>query len=225
MIRLLVVDDHLLLREGIKCILGTYENLQIIAEASDGEDALRILKTNKVDILLVDINMPKLNGIELIRRVKSMKKDIRCIVLTAYADEKYVTEAIKAGAKGYVLKSASSDVIVEAIKNVENGGYYFHREMPKRLQRIAQNTVASMAVTLEPMRFPARKPKDRLTLREIELMSLIGQGLRNRDIAEKLFLSEKTVKNHLTNIFRKLGVADRTQALCVAVQKKIVILQ
>lgn len=235
LIKLLIVDDHLLLREGIKYILGAYDNLQIAAEAYDGEDALRVLKTNKFDIILSDINMPKINGIELIRRVKGINKNAKCIVLSAYADEGFVTAAFEAGAKGYVLKSASPETIVDAIRHVRSGGYYFHTAMPKRLQKVAANTVASLNKPLElpppeqdsvqAAERPKRKPRTKLTLREVELMSLIAQGLRNRDIASQLRLSEKTIKNHLTSVFRKLGVEDRTQALCVAVQKKIVLMR
>lgn len=239
MIKILIVDDHLLLREGIKCILGTYDNLQITAEAYDGEHALRTLKTNKFDIVISDINMPKMNGIELVRRVNRLQKKAKCIILSTYADEGFVTAAIKAGAKGYVLKSASAETIVEAIDKVRSGGHYFHDAMSKKLQRVAETTMngVNRLMELQEKRLagklaeppekkrPGRKRQTKLTVREIELLNMIGQGMGTKDIANKLYLSEKTIKNHLTSIFRKLEVEDRTQAICAAVRQKIVIMQ
>lgn len=238
LIRILIVDDHLLLREGIKCLLGKYDNLHIIAEACDGEQALRVLKTNKFDIVLSDINMPKINGIELVRRVSKMKEETKCIILSAYVDAGFVTAAVKAGARGYVLKSAAPEVIVEAINTVRLGGHYFHDVMPKKLQRLAETTLASLDKLLRQQqnqvltdlpevpvkKRPGRKRQSGLTAREIELLYMITKGMRTKEVATQLGLSEKTIKNHLSNIFRKLEVEDRTQAICVALREKILIM-
>lgn len=226
MIKILLVDDHLIVREGIKSVLRPYTDISVIAESVDGEDTMRRLKTLRPDLILIDVHMPKINGIEVLRRICSGKRPIKCVVLTAYPDEKYLVEAFKAGASGYLLKSATGEQIAEAIKTVAEDGEYFHDKLPKRLIKIVKQVIAARsAVEPVPTKLrPGRKRRDKLTLREIELMNLLGQGMRNKDIAEKLFLSEKTVKNHLTNIFRKLGVKDRTQALWVAMQQNLVIM-
>ena len=228
------MDDHLLLREGLKCVLGQYDNLQITDEACDGEGALRSLKSDKFDIIITDINMPKMNGIELMRRLRRMRKNVKCIVLSAYADEGLIAATVKAGALGYILKSATTEIIAKAVETVFAGGHYFDEAMPKKLQRLAEHTLRNLEPEqpeiqskshLQGRKRSGRKKIIGLSVRELELLSMLSQGMSNRDIASKLYLSEKTVKNHLSNIYRKLEVEDRAQAICEAARQKIIIMQ
>lgn len=234
MIRILIVDDHLLLREGLKCVLRQYDSLQIMDEACDGESALRSLKSDKFDIVITDINMPKMNGIELVRRIQRTRKKVKCIILSAYADEGLIAAAVKAGAMGYILKSATAETIVAAIETVFRGGHYFDETMPKKLQKLAEHTLNNLEPEqpvlpnkshLQGRKRSGRKKIIGLSVRELELLSMLSQGMSNRDIATKLYLSEKTVKNHLSNIYRKLEVEDRAQAICEAARQKIIIMQ
>ncbi len=227
MIKILLTDAHLLLRTGFKEALREYSHIQILGEADNGEDCLRHLRNMRPDVVVLDINLPKINGIEVVRRITMRKKPINCLILTDYLDEKYLTESIKAGCKGYMLTTTNAEELALAIENVAASRYHFHSIMPKRLLNMADKLVKDMenkASGNYPKFKPGRKPCVGLTLREVELMNLLGQGLRNVDMAEQLFLSEKTVKNHLTNIFRKLGVKDRTQALLIGVREGWVIL-
>ncbi len=221
-IKILIADDHALLRQGIKNVLELESDLVVIGEAADGEETVSKAAELAPDILLLDINMPKRNGLEVTRSLRESNPDIKVIVLTIHDDESYVVEVVKAGAAGYLLKDVEPGMLVNAIRAVYNGDSFIYPTLAKKLfgeinrQEIKKQ---EMAKALERCR------EERLTYREIEVLQLICRGMSNQGIAQKLFLSEKTVKNHLTNIFRKISVTDRTQAVLYALKHKIVELE
>lgn len=214
-IRILIADDHALLRQGIKNVLDLEDDLVTVGEAADGEEAIAKTRELQPDLLLLDLNMPKVNGLEVIKNVKQALPDLKVLVLTILDDENYLFEVIKNGAAGYVLKDIEPRMLVQAIRAVYAGESFIYPTLTKKLI----NEV-NRAQSLE--RGHRRGRDDHLTYREMEVLQLIAQGMSNAEIAGQLFLSEKTVKNHLTSIFRKLNVSDRTQAALYAVKHKIV---
>ena len=218
-ILIMIADDHVLLRQGIRNVLELEPDFQVIGEAGDGEQAVERAISLEPDILLLDINMPKLNGLEVIREITARQPKIRIIVLTIHDDENYVIEVVKAGAAGYLLKDIGPGMLVTAIRTVYDGESFIYPTLAKKLFgeiNRQQEKKVELARALE------RPKEERLTYREIEVLQLVCQGLSNHELAKSLFLSEKTVKNHLTNIFRKIGVTDRTQAVLYAIKHKIV---
>lgn len=188
-IRIFLVDDHSLMRQGLKQILELEKDLEVIGQAGDGEEAISKVQDLKPDIVLLDINMPKLNGIQTLRRLKDIDNTTKVIMLTFYEDKEYLFETVNLGANGYVLKDAESDSLVKAIRDVYNGTSYIHPSIATDLVK----------------EFHHRGVKDqdetRLTRREYEVLTLIAEGLNNKEIACSLYISEKTVKNHVSNIF------------------------
>ncbi|MCF6095659.1 response regulator transcription factor [Thermovorax subterraneus] len=212
-IRVIVADDHALVREGIVKIISLEPDILVVGEASDGEEAVQLAVSQEVDVVLMDINMPKINGIEATRIIKSKKPEVNVIALTIHEQEDYLFEMIKNGVSGYALKDIRPDELIVTIRNVAKGQAFIPPSLIqkvfeefKRLSRTREGGVNAFD----------------LTEREIEILQHLARGLSNRDIAEKLFISEKTVKNHLTNIFQKMGVTDRTQALLLAIKHDIV---
>lgn len=221
-IKLVIADDHALLRQGIKNVLALEHDFDVVGEAADGDEAISKVGALKPDILLLDVNMPRMTGLEVTRRLKAANAEVKVIILTMHDDESYVLEVIKSGAVGYLLKDIEPGMLVKAIRTVFEGQSFIYPTLAQRLfgelsrQEEKKHEVPSM---LE------RRKEERLTYREIEVLQLIGQGMSNQEIAHKLYLSEKTVKNHLTNIFRKINVVDRTQAVLYAIKHKIVVLE
>ena len=202
-ILVMIADDHSLMREGLKQILELEEEIEVIAQAGNGEEVIQKAQKYKPDVILMDINMPKMNGIEALRRLKDIGVDSKIIMLTIHDDREYLYETIKIGANGYVLKDADSDTLIKAIFDVYKGKSYIQSSISELLV----NDINSRGVkSLES------KQIDSLTRREYEVLVLIAEGLNNREIAERLFISEKTVKNHVSNIFKKISVNDRVQA-------------
>ena len=217
-IRILIADDHQLLRQGIRNFLALEPDFDIIGEAVDGEDAVTKAQMLLPDVMLLDINMPKLTGIEVAGKLKELCPSVRIIALTIHDDEHYMMKMIQNGAAGYLLKDVEPSVMVQAIRRVYAGESFVEPSLTKKLFHGITNRDEQKS----PSVFQGYQDVDRLSAREIEVLQLIGRGMSNAEIARELFLSEKTVKNHLTNIFRKIQVTDRTQAVLYAIKHKIV---
>ena len=215
-ITILIVDDHALLRQGIRKVLEFESDLSVIGEAGDGEEAVKMALELKPDVVLLDVNMPKKNGLEVTKELRQLNSSSKIVLLTIHDDEHYVIEVIKAGATGYLLKDIDPGMLIKAIRSVHGGDSFIYPTLARRLFYDAGPSDKPS----EPVR--VRGSQDSLTVREVEVIKLIGQGLSNQEMAQKLYLSEKTVKNHLTNIFRKINVSDRTQAVIYAIRNKIV---
>lgn len=212
-IKVVIADDHALLREGLAKILSLESNFLIVGEANCGDEAIALTRTLKPDVVLMDINMPGLNGIEATKIIKEEMPQVEIIALTIHEDEEYIFELVRAGVSGYILKDIQPEQLIKAIKDVAEGK-----------TAIQPNITAKLLGEFN--RLSDRKTNmfscDQLTARELEVIKLIAQGMPNKEIASTLYISEKTVKNHITNIFRKLNVEDRTQAALFALKNKIV---
>lgn len=208
-INVLLVDDHGLVRQGLKQIIELEEDIVVISQASNGEEAIEKITKIKPNVVLLDINMPKMNGIQTLRRIKDMDKTIKVIMLTFHEDKEYLLETIYLGANGYVLKDAESASLVKAIRDVNNGASYIHPNITTEIVKDFNN------------KGKGNEGIDELTKREFEVLSLIAEGQNNKEIAGTLFISEKTVKNHVSNIFKKIDVSDRTQAAIFAYKNNV----
>ncbi|NJD01864.1 MAG: response regulator transcription factor [Ruminiclostridium sp.] len=206
-INLLIADDHSMVRQGLKQILELEKDITVTAQASNGNEAVRLAREYKPDIILMDINMPGTNGLQAIKEIKQEKLPSKVIVLTIHEDREYLFKTLQMGAEGYVLKDAEPAVLVEAIRNVYNGQSYIQPNMTRELVKEFNR------VTLHEKE---KSDESNLTSREIEVLELIAEGMINKEIAKQLYISEKTVKNHVSNIFKKLDVSDRTQAAIYA---------
>jgi DNA-binding NarL/FixJ family response regulator len=201
-IRVLIVDDHTLFRDGLRALLASIPDIAVVGEAASGKEALRLSVDHQPDVILMDIQMPDLNGIEATRQILRTSPHVGVIVLTMFQDDDSVFAAMRAGARGYVLKGADQGVLLRAVRAVANGESLFSPEIAARLMHFFAN--------LQPAARPELFPE--LTEREREILTFIADGQTNGEIAEKLVISMKTVRNHVSNIFSKLQVADRTQA-------------
>ena len=220
-IRILIADDHALLRQGIRNFLSLESDFEIIGEAADGEETIRRASELRPDILLLDINMPKGNGIEVATRLRETHPEIRILALTIHDDENYMMKMIQSGAAGYLLKDVEPSMMVQAIRRVHAGESFVEPSLTAKLFRGITDREAQKPAP----QAPGMSESDKLSAREIEVLRLIGRGMSNAEIARELYLSEKTVKNHLTNIFRKFQVSDRTQAVLFAIKHKIVLIE
>jgi DNA-binding NarL/FixJ family response regulator len=202
-IRILLADDHAILRHGLRAMLDSTPEFVVVGEATTGEEAVARSTELRPDVILMDIQMPDLNGIEATRRIVETNLDVGVVVLTMFRDDDSVFAAMRAGARGYVLKDAGGDEVLRVVRAVANGEAHFGPEIAKRLMSFfsAPRPTATSEV------FPE------LTAREREVLNLIAGGLSNAEITRQLFLSPKTVRNHISNIFTKLRVADRAQAI------------
>lgn len=204
-IRLMIADDHKLFREGIKALLAVTDDIEIVGEAEDGDSALKQARELEPDVILMDINMPGMNGIRATEQILEKQPQTRIIMLTMLEDDVSIFHAMRAGARGYLLKGADPQEVLSVIRAVAEGQALFGPAIAARLMNYFKELNAKPAVSGAP--FPE------LTERELEVLRLIAQGLNNQEIARKLFLSPKTIRNHITNIFSKLQVADRAQAI------------
>jgi DNA-binding NarL/FixJ family response regulator len=203
-IRVLLADDHSLLRDAMRNCIEQEEDMVVVGEASDGEETVRLSLELKPDIVIMDIVMPKLSGIEASKQIKDMCPSVAVLILTAYDDDRYVLGLLEAGAAGYLLKSARGHTVVEAVRTILRGESVLHPTVISKLLKHALHAdagreEASGAKLLSP--------------RELEIMKLCSRGMSNKDMAKELCLTVRTVKAHLSNIFDKLGVASRTEAI------------
>ena len=213
--RVLIADDHQVVREGLSAILTTKEDIEVVGLAKDGVEAVEMTRTLLPDVVLMDISMPRMNGVEATREIKRENPHIGVVVLTMYAEEEYIFDLVKAGATGYLLKDADSSQIVKAIRAIAEGESLIHPS-------VASKILNEFSLLAEGK---GRKPgrlEYGLTDREITVLRLVAEGKTNKEIANVLDLSEKTVKNHVRNIFHKLHVYDRTQAAIHAIRKGLI---
>ena len=217
--KIVIIDDHQLFREGVKRILEFEKSFQVVAEGDDGCEALRLVEEFQPDVVIMDINMPQKNGVEATRELVEKYPDTKIIILSIHDDENYVTHALQTGAIGYLLKEMDADALIEAVKVVAEGGSYLHPKVTHNLVNEYRKLAAGVARSgayLQTMEI--RRPLHLLTRRECEVLQMLADGKSNRGIGEALFISEKTVKNHVSNILQKMNVNDRTQAVVVAIK-------
>lgn len=204
-IRLLLVDDQRLMREGLRTLLDMEPDLQVAGEAGNGQEALDAYKSLLPDVVLMDVRMPVLDGVDATRRLRERWPAARVIILTTFDDDEYVFEGLRAGAAGYLLKDVSIQELAEAIRAVMAGGVLIEPS-------VARKVVAEFARLAAPAARPAPALDEPLSERELEILRLLARGMTNREIAQRLYLAEGTVKNYVTNILGKIGARDRTQA-------------
>jgi two-component system response regulator DegU len=209
-IKVMIVDDHNLVREGLKAVFAQGDAIDVVGEAGSGEEAIEMVDKVKPDVILMDISMPGINGIQATKLIRNKHPDAKIVILTMLDQEGYVYEAIKAGATGYMLKSTSSDELVNAIQTVNEGKALLHPDATAQLLKefitLAQN-----------------KAKDYgLSNREMEVLQLLSEGKTNKEIAKALWISEQTVKTHVAHIFDKLGTSDRTETVARALRSGLV---
>jgi DNA-binding NarL/FixJ family response regulator len=217
-IKVLIVDDHRVVREGLAAILKTKENIQVIGEAQDGQEAVEKTRTLMPDVILMDVSMPRMGGVEATRVVKREFPHIGIIALTMYEEQQYIFDLVRAGATGYLLKDSDSTQIVKAIQSVYRGESLIHPS-------VASKILAEFSLLAQKKGKKSSWVEHDLTEREITVLRLVADGKTNKEIANALDLSEKTVKNHVRNIFHKLQVYDRTQAAILAIRKGLIELE
>ncbi|MBT2709662.1 response regulator transcription factor [Pseudomonas sp. ISL-84] len=205
--RVLIADDHHVVRRGLVFFLKTQPEIEIAGEAKNGREAVELIKTNKPDVVLMDLDMPEMNGIEATREIKKNYPDVKILILTSFSDQDHVIPAIEAGASGYQLKDIEPDGLVEAIMQIMKGENQLH---PKATSHLLTHLTNKNSIE--------RKPIDELTKRELEVLGEIAKGKSNKEIAASLYITEKTVKTHVSNLLSKLELADRTQAALYAVR-------
>jgi len=208
MIKVLICDDQAIIRDGLELLLELEKDIEVVGLAQDGNQAEELAKTRVPDLVLMDLKMPGLNGIEATRRIRKNNPDIKILVLTTYDDDVWVFDAIRAGASGYLLKDTPRKKVLEAIRGTVEGDAYVDPGIAGKLLK----QTASQQVQ------PPSQITDKLTEREEEVLRQMAQGMSNKEIAEKIHLSEGTVRNHVSSIFTKLDVSDRTQAVIIAIQ-------
>lgn len=218
-VRILVVDDHTIVREGTAKMLELFDDFQVVGQACNAREALERVQSLAPDVILMDIKMPGINGIEATRMIKQEHPDVEVVILSMYDEDEYVVESVKAGATGYLLKDASQDDLARAIRIVHSGGSLVQPALARRVLK----EFAHLARESSPVAAPSRQNLLReLSEREIEVLRYVADGKSNKEVAETLVISEKTVKAHLRSIFRKLEVGDRAQAVAQAMRKGLV---
>jgi DNA-binding NarL/FixJ family response regulator len=209
-IKVAIADDHSLVRQGLRRYLDTAEDLEVVGEAANGEEAISLIDKTSPDIVLLDIRMPEMDGLEAARKIRERFPGVGVIMLTAYDDRQFVVEAVRAGARGYVLKARDAEHLIQTVRLVAGGNMVIDPQL-----------VVALAEELSTVKERDRKAET-LTAREIEVLQLLAFGHTNRDIAEKLYISPDTVKTHLEHIFEKLGASDRTAAVAEALRRRLI---
>lgn len=209
-IKIMIADDHSMIREGLKSLLELEGDIQVVAEAEDGVDCLEKLKICTPDVLLLDINMPRKNGLEVLQTLKSSKSKVKVLVLTVHNEVEYLMKAVDIGVDGYILKDSESAELKKAIFSIVEGENYIQPSLISSLN----------SKMIEKNRDEGKI--ESLTKRELEVLKLLAVGMYNKEVAEKLNISERTVKNHVSNIFKKIEVTDRTQAAVFAIRNNLI---
>lgn len=224
-IRIISADDHQLTREGIKRIINMEEDMEVIAECGDGIQVLELSNIHHPDIVLMDINMPNENGVSATERMRELFPAIKVIILSIHDDESYVFETLRKGASGYLLKDLEAEVLLQAIRAVMAGNAYIHPKVTgklinqlRRMTYLEENALSNSGMTKEADVKYVAGDNSPLTKREAEVLRLMAEGKSNKGIGEFLYISEKTVKNHVSSILQKMEVDDRTQAVINAIK-------
>lgn len=206
----MITDDHSMIREGLKNLLELDGDIEVIAEAEDGRDCLKKLEIVKPDVLLLDINMPGMNGLEVLQYLKSRRSKLKVLVLTVHNEIEYLMKAVEIGVSGYVLKDSDSSELKKAIFAIAEGETYIQPSLiPALNSKMIEKNESEGKI-------------DSLTRRELEVLKLLAVGMYNKEVAKRLEISERTVKNHVSNIFKKLEVTDRTQAAVFAIRNNLI---
>ncbi|GIW09106.1 MAG: response regulator transcription factor [Chloroflexi bacterium] len=208
-VRILIVDDHPVVREGLAAMLRTQPDFQVVGEAADGWESVELARRHRPDVVLMDLAMPNLDGAEAIRQILAAVPETRVLVLTAYDTDERIISAVQAGARGYLLKGAPREELFTAVRLVHQGQSLLHPAIATRLIDRLQ------ALRRQPLAEP-------LTEREVEVLSLVAQGLRNKEIAQRLVITERTVKFHVSIILQKLGAGTRTEAVRIALERGLI---
>lgn len=206
----MLAEDHIVVREGTRELIQHEDDMEVVGEAGDGEEAVALASQVKPDVIIMDVNMPKLNGIEATRQIKAKMPSVAVLVLTAYDNDQYVSALLEVGAAGYLLKNIRGRELIDAVRAVNSGESVLHPKIARKvLNRFATSSVKPEGESIANI----------LSDRELEVLKLAAKGLSNRDIAEQLFLSIRTVQAHLGNIFNKLDVGSRTEAILYGLKK------
>lgn len=218
--RVLVADDQTVVREGIVMLLGLLPGIEVVGAAADGEEAVRLVARHEPDVVLMDLRMPRCDGVEATRRIRAEHPATEVVILTTYADDESLFPALQAGARGYLTKDAGGEEIARAVADVRSGAAGLSPQIQRRLlERLSASTAEERAPEVAPERQPHALPTslpDGLTTREAEVLALIAEGLSNAEIAGRLFVGPATVKTHINNLFAKTAVRDRAQAVTYA---------
>ena len=206
-VKVMITDDHSLIREGLKQLLELEGDFQVIAEACDGIDCMGKLKEQIPDVLLLDINMPRMNGLEVLQKIKDEKIDVKILVLTVHNEVEYLLKAVDIGINGYLLKDSESSELKKAILSVVDGEDYIQPSL--------------ITAKMSDREMDSEKI-EKLTKRELEVLKLLAVGMYNKGVADELHISERTVKNHVSSIFKKIDVSDRTQAAVFAIRNNLI---
>jgi DNA-binding NarL/FixJ family response regulator len=209
-VRLIIADDHTLVRQGLRQFLEMASDIEVVGEASTGQEVLNLVAKDPPDVILLDLRMPEMDGLEVARRIQEEHPEVGVMMLSAYDYRQFVVEAVRAGARGYVLKSMDAEQLIQAVHLVASGNMVFDPQV-----------VVALAEELTRSR-EREERGDVLTAREIEVLQLLAFGNSNKDIAEQLDISAETVKTHLEHIFRKLGTSDRTAAVAEALRRRVI---
>ena len=210
MIRVCLVDDQTLVRQGIQSLLELVDDIDVVAEASDGEEAVHVIRDSRPDVVLLDVRMPRMSGLDVLLALRTSHELPPTIILTTFDDQAVVLEGIRRGAKGFLLKDVSLEQLVNAVRTLAAGGTLIQPAITERIVRSIEQVGND---------FPSLESPDPLTEREIEVLRLLTGGHSNREIAEALHVAEGTVKNHVSNILSKMGVRDRTRAVLKALEQ------
>ncbi|MDQ6774408.1 MAG: response regulator transcription factor [Candidatus Dormibacteraeota bacterium] len=209
-IRVLIADDQTLFRSGLARLLQEFPDISVVAEAVDGEDAVEKAAKHRPDVVLMDVKMPRLSGIDATRRILADRDDVKVLILTTFSTDVYVLDALRAGAAGYVLKDSPTEAIASSLRAVV------------AQERVLSGSVANRVLAMLTGETDSREYYDGLTARELEILKMIASGMGNKQVAYRLQISEKTVRNHISHIYEKLEIYDRSQAVLYAVRKGLV---